>query len=64
MATEAIQVKPQAKREVKLVATKRVCCDGGEGALGHPRVYLDMGEGTEVVCPYCDRLFVFDETAS
>lgn len=34
-----------------------VACDGGGGALGHPRVYLTMGEKGWVECPYCDRLF-------
>ena len=24
--------------ETKIVETSRVACDGGEGALGHPRV--------------------------
>ncbi len=44
--------------ETKLVSTKTVACDGGEGALGHPRVYLTMDEEGKVVCPYCDRLFI------
>ncbi len=35
-----------------------VACDGGEGPLGHPRVYLNMGDAGAVECPYCDRLFV------
>ncbi len=35
-----------------------VACDGGEGALGHPRVYLNMGDKGAVECPYCDRLFI------
>ncbi|HEY5346992.1 MAG TPA: zinc-finger domain-containing protein [Rhizomicrobium sp.] len=35
----------------------RVHCDGGGGALGHPRVYLEMGDGDFVECPYCDRRF-------
>ena len=34
-----------------------VSCDGG-GDLGHPRVYLNMGEAGEIECPYCDRKFV------
>ena len=34
-----------------------VACDGGNGALGHPRVYLTMGDKGWVECPYCDRLF-------
>jgi uncharacterized Zn-finger protein len=35
-----------------------VSCDGGGGALGHPRVYLNMGQEGSVDCPYCDRRFV------
>lgn len=35
----------------------RVACDGGGGALGHPRVFLEMGDKGEVDCPYCGRHF-------
>ncbi|MFC7377851.1 zinc-finger domain-containing protein [Brevundimonas sp. GCM10030266] len=41
-----------------VVTTKRVACDGGGGALGHPLVYMDMGEDDHVECGYCDRKFV------
>jgi uncharacterized Zn-finger protein len=44
--------------EVVTVRTRRIACDGGGGALGHPRVWLEMGEGAFVECPYCDRRFV------
>jgi uncharacterized Zn-finger protein len=40
------------------VNDKRVVCDGGGGALGHPRVFLEMGDAEEIVCPYCSRRFV------
>jgi uncharacterized Zn-finger protein len=33
-------------------------CDGGEGPLGHPRVYLNLGPSGKIDCPYCSRLFV------
>ncbi len=40
-----------------------VACDGGGGALGHPRVYLHLlAEGDEVPridCPYCGIRFRF-----
>ena len=36
----------------------RVACDGGGGALGHPRVFLEMGDENSVECPYCDKRFV------
>jgi len=44
--------------EVIEVDDTRVKCDGGGGALGHPRVYLEMGDEDFVECPYCDRRFV------
>jgi uncharacterized Zn-finger protein len=33
-------------------------CDGGEGPLGHPRVYLNLKPSGKIECPYCSRLYV------
>lgn len=44
--------------ETIVVRSGRVACDGVGGALGHPRVYLEMGEEDFVECGYCDRRFV------
>jgi uncharacterized Zn-finger protein len=44
--------------EVIVVRSKRVACDGVGGALGHPRVWLEMGDADFVECLYCDRRFV------
>ncbi len=45
--------------ETVIVDSHRVICDGPEGgALGHPRVYLEMGARGFVECGYCDRRFV------
>ena len=44
--------------EIIEVDTTKVSCDGVGGALGHPRVYLEMGDERSVECPYCDRRFV------
>jgi uncharacterized Zn-finger protein len=44
--------------EIIEVDETRVACDGSGGALGHPRVFLEMGDETYVECPYCDRRFV------
>jgi uncharacterized Zn-finger protein len=49
--------------EIIEVETTRVMCDGGGGALGHPRVYLEMGDEDFVVCGYCDRRFVLKKGA-
>lgn len=34
-----------------------VACDGGNGALGHPRVFLTIEKQGEITCPYCGRLY-------
>ncbi len=46
MPTETIQVDDRT-----------VACDGGDGPLGHPRVFLHI-EQQSVTCPYCSRLYV------
>jgi uncharacterized Zn-finger protein len=46
--------------ETRIVHTRRVACDGDEGALGHPRVWLQIDERGFVDCPYCDRRFVLE----
>lgn len=45
--------------EVIEVNALEVACDGGGGALGHPRVFLhiDQDKG-EITCPYCSRTYV------
>lgn len=41
------------------VTSHTVACDGGDGALGHPRVFLEIVEDEhKVVCPYCSRTYV------
>ena len=40
-----------------------VACDGGGGALGHPRVFLRIGATREIVCPYCSRRYLLAEGA-
>lgn len=35
-----------------------ISCDGGGGALGHPKVWYTFDGQDRVECGYCDRLFV------
>lgn len=49
--------------ETIVVDHRKVACDGGLGALGHPRVWLAIG-GHQTVCLYCSRLFVLQPGAS
>jgi uncharacterized Zn-finger protein len=49
---------PVEAPEIVEVEDTRVSCQGIGGALGHPKVYLEMGDADFVECPYCDRRFV------
>ncbi len=49
---------PLPAPETIIVDTRRVSCDGGGGALGHPIVFYEMGEEDFVECKYCGRRFV------
>ena len=41
-----------------------VACNGGGGALGHPRVFLNLESDGAIDCPYCDRRFVLKAGAA
>lgn len=47
--------------EIIYIAGDQVACDGGEGAIGHPRVYLTVDKRSHTVdCGYCDRRYIQD----
>jgi uncharacterized Zn-finger protein len=56
--------RPRPPIEKILVSGHRISCDGGGGALGHPKVWYEMGGGHEVECLYCGRVFVHADTAA
>ena len=45
------------------VDSRTVACDGGDGPLGHPRVWLHI-EGSQTFCPYCSRIYVLNPDAA
>ena len=45
--------------ETEIVEKLKVFCDGGEGALGHPRIWLQISpERGWIECPYCDKRMI------
>lgn len=53
-------VKPPKPFEVVETNSLHVVCDGGAGALGHPRIYLDINPDLgQIACPYCSREFLY-----
>lgn len=47
--------------EIIHIETETVACDGGDGPLGHPRVFLHMDGKGQIDCPYCGRRFILDK---
>jgi len=48
----------------EIVSAWRVSCDGGEGALGHPRVWMSVDPTYGWVdCGYCDKRFIHESFA-
>ncbi|MEL6437286.1 MAG: zinc-finger domain-containing protein [Pseudomonadota bacterium] len=43
------------------IGVKKFMCVGATPPYDHPHVFLDMGDDTEKVCPYCSTLYVFNE---
>lgn len=47
------------QNEIVEVTATDVACDGGKGALGHPRVFLHIDDHAgQVQCPYCSCLYL------
>lgn len=44
--------------ETIYVEDTTVGCDGGGGAQGHPKVFLNLAGVGHVDCPYCGRRYV------
>jgi len=47
--------------ETVRIGAKRFMCIGAKPPFDHPHVFLDMGDDTELVCPYCSTLYRFDQ---
>ena len=57
-----MQVDAQSAPEESVkVETRRVACEGGGVFLGHPKVYLEIGSASGVICPYCSCHYVLVE---
>tara|TARA_B100001093_G_scaffold510908_1_gene577695 strand:- start:12 stop:191 length:180 start_codon:yes stop_codon:yes gene_type:complete len=48
--------------DTEIVDSKKISCSGVDGSLGHPKIFLDMGDLNEIRCPYCSKLFIFESS--
>jgi uncharacterized Zn-finger protein len=44
------------------IGAKEFMCVGDLPPFDHPHVFLDLGDSTEVICPYCSTLYRYDST--
>jgi uncharacterized Zn-finger protein len=44
------------------IGAREFMCVGALPPFDHPHVFLDMGDASEIVCPYCSTLYRFDPT--
>ena len=35
-------------------------CIGASAPLDHPHIFLDMGQDTNIICPYCSTVYKYD----
>ncbi|KAK1804916.1 hypothetical protein P4O66_019287 [Electrophorus voltai] len=55
---ENFAIKLVAEEPVTHVEARVVSCNGGGGALGHPKVYINLDKETKVgTCGYCGQQF-------
>ena len=47
-----------AEEPVVVVKGNHVWCDGGRGALGHPKVYINLDSPEIADCGYCGKRFL------
>jgi RNA polymerase sigma-32 factor len=66
--SRALQMEsyPKFHNEVGVPIVRIGCrefkCIGDKPPQDHPHVYLNMGDASEIVCPYCSTLFRFDQS--
>jgi uncharacterized Zn-finger protein len=39
------------------IGVREFMCIGASPPFDHPHVFIDMGDGDEIVCPYCSTLY-------
>ncbi|XP_038245781.1 NADH dehydrogenase [ubiquinone] iron-sulfur protein 6, mitochondrial [Dermochelys coriacea] len=55
---ESFAIDLIAEQPVNKVESRVISCDGGGGALGHPKVYINLDKDTKTgTCGYCGLQF-------
>ncbi|MBN8827696.1 MAG: zinc-finger domain-containing protein [Sphingobacteriia bacterium] len=49
-----------SEERIIYVNSKAVSCEGENPKIGHPKIYMNMGEAIEATCPYCSMKFILE----
>ena len=41
------------------IGAREFMCIGAKPPFDHPHVFLDLGDDSEIICPYCSTLYRF-----
>jgi uncharacterized Zn-finger protein len=63
-ATTVPHFANDAGAERIFIGVREFQCMGARAPFDHPHVYLDMGQDTQILCPYCSTLYVHDPRLS
>ena len=55
---EQFAINLVAEEPVVVVKSNHTWCDGGKGALGHPKVYINLDRPEIMDCGYCGKRFL------
>jgi uncharacterized Zn-finger protein len=44
------------------IGAREFMCVGAKPPFDHPHIFIDMGDDSEAVCPYCSTRYRFDAT--
>ena len=44
------------------VGTRELMCIGAAPPFDHPHIYIDMGDESDAVCPYCSTHYRYDSS--
>ena len=42
------------------VGVKELQCMGARPPFDHPHIYLDMGADSQILCPYCSTMYIYN----
>ena len=53
---------PEIKKQIEKLNTpiQKLSCNGLDGPWVS-KVYLDMGDKNQIICPYCSKLFILNK---